>query len=169
MLQRKREPVVLLIISLLLCVYPLSRINFSCTSTVPTDFLTYPVPACGKDTNWTVARRKISDVIGTLKCRHHVNSHLIMWAFFKHKMRNLMVSKKKTPLFVWEGDRKIHPSRFPIVITRQASWSQTVVLGTDFLSHPHTQDILYKRELACDCDISLFYCQHVSRWSIFHD
>ena len=49
----------------------------------------------------------------------------------------LVVSKKKNPLFVWEWDRKIPPSWSPIVITEQASWCQSVILGTDFLSNPH--------------------------------
>ena len=45
----------------------------------------------------------------------------LLGAFFKHKMRYLMVSKKKDPLFVWEWDRKISPSRSLFGITRQAS------------------------------------------------
>ena len=33
---------------------------------------------------------------------------------------------------MWEWYRKIRPSRSPIVITRQASWCQSVIIGTDF-------------------------------------
>ena len=53
-------------------------------------------------------------------------------SLFHHKMRNLMVSKKKNPLFVRGWDIKIHHSGSPFVITWQASWCQTVILGTDF-------------------------------------
>ena len=56
----------------------------------------------------------------------------IFFMFFQYKMRYLVVSKKKNPLFVWEWNRKIRPSRSPFVITRQASWCQSVILGTDF-------------------------------------
>ena len=58
--------------------------------------------------------------------------------FFHYKMRYWVVSKKKNPLFVWGWDRKFHSSQYPIVITRQALWCQSVILATDFsipLSH----------------------------------
>ena len=48
------------------------------------------------------------------------------------KMWYLMVAKKKNPLVIWRWDRKIHPSESPFVITGQASWCETVILGTDF-------------------------------------
>ena len=46
-----------------------------------------------------------------LKWRHHVMSHLSIFRnfwkpFLKHKMRYLMVSKKKNLSFVWGWDRK---------------------------------------------------------------
>ena len=47
-----------------------------------------------------------------------------------------MVSKKKNPLYVWGWDRKIRPLQSPFVITRQASWWQSVILGTDFSIQP---------------------------------
>ena len=73
-----------------------------------------------------------------LKWRHHVASQRIqdflevLYTFFQYKMRYLVVSKKKNPLFMWEWDRKFCPSRSPFVITRQASWCQWMILGTDF-------------------------------------
>ena len=61
----------------------------------------------------------------------------LLWHFlFKHKMRHLMVSKKKNPLFVWGWDRKIRPSGSLFAITRQGLWCQTVILGTDFSIPP---------------------------------
>ena len=49
---------------------------------------------------------------------------------------------ENNPFFVWGYDRKIRPSRSPFVSTRQASWCQTAILGTDFsiLLYPHTPD-----------------------------
>ena len=47
-------------------------------------------------------------------------------------MRYLAVSKKKNPLLMWGWGRKIRPSRSQFVITRKASWCQSVILGTDF-------------------------------------
>ena len=44
----------------------------------------------------------------------------------------LVVSKKKYPSWVWGWDRKICPSQSLIVITRQASSCQSVLLRTDF-------------------------------------
>ena len=54
--------------------------------------------------------------------------------FFHNKMRYLVVSMKKNPLFVWGLDRKIkiYPSHSPFVITRQATWYKLVILGMDF-------------------------------------
>ena len=52
-----------------------------------------------------------------------------------------MVSKKKNQLFVLGWDRKIHLSESPfVVISRLASWCQTVMLKMGFLSHTHTHD-----------------------------
>ena len=53
-------------------------------------------------------------------------------------MLYLVASKIKNPLFVWGWDRKIRPLQSPFVITRQALWCQSGILGTDFsipLSH----------------------------------
>ena len=55
---------------------------------------------------------------------------------FRYEIRYLVVGKKKNPLFVWGSDRKIRPSRSPFVIIRQASWCQSVILGTDFSIPP---------------------------------
>ena len=40
-----------------------------------------------------------------------------------------MVSKKNNPLFVWGSDRRVHPLGSLFVVTWQASWCQTVILG----------------------------------------
>ena len=40
--------------------------------------------------------------------------------------------QENNPLFVLGLDRKIHPSGSPFVITRQDSWYQMAILGTDF-------------------------------------
>ena len=56
--------------------------------------------------------------------------------FFQYKMRYLVVSKKKNPLFVWGWDSKICPAQSPIVITLLASWWQSVNLGTEFSIPP---------------------------------
>ena len=82
----------------------------------------------------------LSDVIITFASQH---IHKLLGAFLKHKMRYLMQRKKKNPLFAWGWDRKVRPSRPPFVITRQASWCQTVILGTDFsITSSHSRYIL---------------------------
>ena len=60
----------------------------------------------------------LNDVI--MSCRASRRIQELLGVFFKHKMRNLMVSKKKNPLFVRGWDLKIRPSRSPLI------------LGTDF-------------------------------------
>ena len=82
-----------------------------------------------------------------LKWCHHVASQCIQYfleaffMFFQYKMRYLVVSKKKNPLFLWGWDRKIRPSQSPFVITRQASWwPNRWSSGRIFLSHSHTHD-----------------------------
>ena len=58
-------------------------------------------------------------------------------------MLYLKVCKKKSPLLVWGLDRKICPSWSLFVITRQASWFQSVVLETHFsISPSHSWYIL---------------------------
>ena len=91
----------------------------------------------GKEKNRTATRQKINDVILMLRWHHHVMSHLSVFGnfrepFFNTKMLFLMVSKKKNPSFVSGWDRKTHPSRSPLGITRQASLCQVVILWTDF-------------------------------------
>ena len=74
-----------------------------------------------------------SDILVMFKWHHYVMSHLRIsrnfWEpFFKHKMRYLMVSKKKNLLFMWGWDRKIQPS--------EASWCQTEILTRVFSIPP---------------------------------
>ena len=57
--------------------------------------------------------------------------------YFKTKMWNTVVSKKKDPLFVWWFDRKtICPLVSSFVIIWQVSWCQMVILWTDFSISP---------------------------------
>ena len=81
--------------------------------------------------------------------------------FIKYKMRYLIVRQKNNPLLVCELDRKIRPSRSPIVITRQASWCQSVILGTDYLFHPHTHDrfFYYCCCYFCCCCLAIVFCK----------
>ena len=107
-----------------------------------------PVPALGKDKKLLAAcrphagRTSIRDIIVMLKWRHHAAfQHIqdvleVFFTFFQYKMRYLVVSEKKNPLFVWGWDRKNRPSRSTFVITWQASWCQLVILGTDFSIPP---------------------------------
>ena len=81
----------------------------------------------------TDAHRKTSDIIVKLKWHHHILWHLsVCRNFWEHilniKIWYLMVSKKKSVLFVWGWNIKICPLGSPFVITRQASWCQTVIL-----------------------------------------
>ena len=67
----------------------------------------------------------------------HLSVFRIFWkpfsCFSSKKMRYLkVVSKKKNKLYVWGWDRKIWSSGSSIVITRQALWCQSLILGTDF-------------------------------------
>ena len=102
------------------------------------------VPAYRKDKKLTAARRphagcsSFCDIIVMLKWRHHVASQRIqdsleaIFMFFQYKIRYLVVSKKKNPLFMWEWDRKLRPWRSTFVITRQASCCQSVILRRIF-------------------------------------
>ena len=86
-----------------------------------------PVPAPGKDKKWTVAcwphfvLWRHCNVKMTSPC-HNLSVFRIFWksfsCFLQYKMRCLVVSKKKNPLFVWGWDRKIRPSQSPIGITQ---------------------------------------------------
>ena len=70
----------------------------------------------------------------------HLSVFRIFWKpffyVFSIKIGYFVVSKKNNPLYVWGWDRKFRPSRLPFVITRQASWCQSVILGTDFSIPP---------------------------------
>ena len=83
-------------------------------------------------------RTSIRDVIVMLKLCHHVASQRIQdflevcFVFFQNEMRYLVVSKKNNALFVWGWERKHCPAWSPFIITCQASWCQSVVLGTEF-------------------------------------
>ena len=102
-----------------------------------------PVPARGKDKEWTAAWWLQVDpwlhcsVKMASPCRISANSgfsgKLFHVLFFPIWNAVLSVSKKKNTLFVWGWDRKIHPSWSPFVITQQASWCQSV---TDFSIPP---------------------------------
>ena len=98
-------------------------------------YLTFPVPTCGKDKKEIAARWL------HINPWHHCNvqmrspCHILAFSGFSWSFY-LVVCKKKNPLFMWGLDRKICPSRSPFVITRQASWCQTVILRTDFSITP---------------------------------
>ena len=51
--------------------------------------------------------------------------HILIW-------KKSMVNKKNNPLIVLGWNRKVRPSPSPFAILRQASWCQTVILGTEF-------------------------------------
>ena len=112
-----------------------------------------PIPTRGKDKKRTATRRPFVDQWHDCNViwSHHVISQGFLAAFFmfsQYKIRYLVVSKKNNPLFVWGWDRKICPSWSLFGITRQASWCQSVMLGTVFLSHPHTHDgFLYSKTM----------------------
>ena len=108
-----------------------------------------PVPAHGKDKKEQPHDcTSICDAIVMLKWPQHVwfQRFRIFWKSFHAfpiKMRCLVLTKKKNPLFMWGWDRKIHLSQSPFVITRQASWCQSVILMTVFFIPPlHSQQIL---------------------------
>ena len=137
--------------------------------------LTYPYQPVGNIKNvWAHSGRTlIPNVIVMFKWRHHVASLRIkdfMEAFFMFihsKMRYLVVSKKRNPLFMWGWDRKIRPLRPPFVITWQASLSPTLIFGM-FFFYP-TLTLMMDSWIffipACQLrDISL--CHH-SKWSVF--
>ena len=119
-----------------------------------------PVPALGKDKKNEqphAGRTSIRDVIVMLKWRHHVASQRIqdylevfIMFFSNIKIRYLVVSKKKNPLFVRGWDRKICHSR-SFVIARQASWCQSATLGTDFSIPPTLMMDTYIVEPLCGC------------------
>ena len=76
---------------------------------------------------------------------HYVSSQRtqdFVEAFNFYVFSNIVVSKKKNPLFVWWWDRKISPLRSLSVTTRQALWCQWWSSGQIFLSHPHTHLIV---------------------------
>ena len=61
-------------------------------------------------------------------------------SYFKIKKKTNNGEQEIESIIPCEGeDRKIRPSGSPYVITRQASWCQTVILGTDFsILPPHS-------------------------------
>ena len=105
-----------------------------------------PLPARGKDKKRIATRRLHADctlihnVIVMSKWCHHVASQHIQdfseafFMFFQYKIWYLVVvNKKKNPLFLSGWDRNIHTSGSPFIITMQASWCQSVILGTYFV------------------------------------
>ena len=84
-----------------------------------------------------------SDVIVMLKWRHHVKWYLSVnsgtsGSLFLNK--KTMTSKKRIHYSCEAWIEKICPSESPFVITRQASWCQTAIPGTDFSMLPYTHD-----------------------------
>ena len=66
-------------------------------------------------------------------------------------------ARKRIHYWCERCDRKIHPSRSPFVITRQASWCQLVILGTDFSIPPtHSWWILVTSSLSPH--VSIGFC-----------
>ena len=57
--------------------------------------------------------------------------------FLTLKIGKAYIQRKLSIFFCMDGTEKIHL----FVITLQASGCKTVILGTDFLFHPHTYDI----------------------------
>ena len=115
-------------------------------------------PTQGKDKNRTAARRKTSDINVILKWRHNLMSHLSVFRnfwnpFWNMKMHYSMVSKKNNPLIVWGGYRKIRLLGSPFVITRQASWCQSVILMMDFSILPSASLVMP----VSDCRARFFY------------
>ena len=91
---------------------------------------------------WHVASQRVEELLGV---------------FLKHLMRNLIVSKKNKPLFVWGSDRKIRPSWLPFGIAWRTSWCQSVTLGMDFSIPPsHSW-----------CFLILFYFQSITRSMLY--
>ena len=59
-----------------------------------------------------------------------------IFIYFKNKLQNGMVSKKKESIVCVKMGLKIHPSGSSFVISWQALWCQMVILGADFSIHP---------------------------------
>ena len=100
-------------------------------------YLSYTVPTRGKDKKRTATRPKTNDVIGILKWRHRVMSHLCIFMHFwlgpwepclKHEYAVFNGEQRNRIhyLGIWGWDGKIHPSRALFVIILQASWWQTM-------------------------------------------
>ena len=103
-----------------------------------------PVSALGKNTKQTAARWPYADpwrhcnVNIASPCRISAYSRFsgrLLQAFFN--INEVLYSEQENnSSFVWGWDRKIRPSWSPFVITRQASWCQSVILVTDFSISP---------------------------------
>ena len=86
-------------------------------------------------------RMSICDVIVMLKWCHHVASQRIQdfpEVFVKFFNINEVLSgeQEKESIICVRTGRKICPSQLTIVISRQASWCQSVILRTDFSITP---------------------------------
>ena len=103
---------------------------------VPTEHI--PLQFCEKDKKNGMS---ISDVIEMLKRRRldasqHIQDFLDAFSCCCFFSKINEVSKKNNPLFMWGWDRKICPTWSPFVITQQALWCQSMILGTDFSIPP---------------------------------
>ena len=97
-------------------------------------FISHTVQARGKDKNEQphVGHTMIPDAKIMSPCNISAFSGSLFHVLSLQNEERNLVSKKKNPLLVSGWDRNIHPSRSPTVITRQVSWCQSLILGTDF-------------------------------------
>ena len=91
------------------------------------------IPTLGSTVQWKHGNVKM---MSPFRISAHSGFSGSLFYFFQYKTRYLVVSKKKNPLFAWWLDRKICPLQSPFFITLQASWCQSVILGTDFFIAP---------------------------------
>ena len=112
------------------------------------------------------------DVIVMLKWRHHVAPQRIQdflrafYMFFQYRMRYLVVSRKKNPLFVWGWDRRICPLRSPFVINRQAS---SVILKADFSIPPsHSWWIFIVYAISFKISLTATFVRYCFSFNVLH-
>ena len=101
---------------------------------------------------WNSSTWSSSDVIVMLNWRHHAKLHLSVFRDFWKFILKLKNSgeQEKEPIIRVTKDRKICPSGSPFVTTRQASWCQTAIIGTEFSILPsHSWWILAYSLLIC--------------------
>ena len=137
----------------------------------------------GKNQSWNdqlhVVHTPARDVILMLMTSPRRNSAYsgfsgsLFHVFFSIKLRYLVVSKKKNPLFVWGWDIKTLPSWSPFVITRQPSDDKRWSRGTYFSipsSHESWSEFVITRQgswcqsviLVTDFSITLLIYVHIA-------